>query len=235
MQEAVPLLAHHRQQRGAPQRPDRANHPRSRAAPTNCTMSGLQGALSGQREAGRRRWRFIDRQRDLRSSGKGRRPLRRRRQRDQRHRHRARCEPRCGLRAWTHRVVLPVLIGLIARRAGLRFPQRPARCRQLDRHHRLDPRAAAAICGGLGGVLQFHRLPVLRPACRARRIGTGIVDADVVDARVIFGALMGAIVLERRSPGWLGIPSSSSHALIGGLVGAGIAKAGVCGDRVGAA
>src|SRR3954465_3398785 len=52
----------------------------------------------------------------------------------------------------------------------------------------------------------------------ATTIGTGIVDASVADARVIFGALMGAIVWNIVT--WtLGIPSSSSHALIGGLVG----------------
>ena len=59
----------------------------------------------------------------------------------------------------------------------------------------------------------------------AQTIGTGIVAADVVDPRVVFGALMGAIVWNVVT--WrLGIPSSSSHALIGGLVGAGVAKAG---------
>jgi PiT family inorganic phosphate transporter len=60
----------------------------------------------------------------------------------------------------------------------------------------------------------------------AQTIGTGIISADVVDPRVIFGALMGAIVWNIVT--WaLGIPSSSSHALIGGLVGAGTAKVGV--------
>ena len=59
----------------------------------------------------------------------------------------------------------------------------------------------------------------------ATTIGTGIVTADVVDAQVVFGALMGAIVWNLIT--WaFGIPSSSSHALIGGLVGAGTAKAG---------
>jgi PiT family inorganic phosphate transporter len=59
----------------------------------------------------------------------------------------------------------------------------------------------------------------------AQTIGTGIVDVTIVDPRVIFGALTGAIVWNVVT--WLaGIPSSSSHALIGGLVGAGIAKAG---------
>jgi PiT family inorganic phosphate transporter len=60
----------------------------------------------------------------------------------------------------------------------------------------------------------------------AQTVGTGIVSADVVDPRVVFGALMGAIVWNLIT--WaLGIPSSSSHALIGGLVGAGTAKVGI--------
>ena len=59
----------------------------------------------------------------------------------------------------------------------------------------------------------------------ANTIGTGIIDPNVIDAPVIFGALMGAIVWNLIT--WaLGIPSSSSHALIGGLLGAGLAKAG---------
>ena len=60
----------------------------------------------------------------------------------------------------------------------------------------------------------------------AETVGRGIVEVDVVNARVIFGALAGAIVWQILTQR-LGIPSSSSHALIGGLVGAGIAKAGV--------
>jgi PiT family inorganic phosphate transporter len=59
----------------------------------------------------------------------------------------------------------------------------------------------------------------------AQTVGVGIVSADVVDARVIFGALMGAISWNLIT-WWGGIPSSSSHALIGGLIGAGVAKAG---------
>jgi PiT family inorganic phosphate transporter len=59
----------------------------------------------------------------------------------------------------------------------------------------------------------------------AETLGTGIVEASVVDARVVFGALMGAIVWNVIT--WaLGIPSSSSHALIGGMVGAAGVKAG---------
>ena len=59
----------------------------------------------------------------------------------------------------------------------------------------------------------------------AQTVGTGIISPDIVDARVIFGALMGAIIWNLVT-WWGAIPSSSSHALIGGLVGAGMAKAG---------
>jgi PiT family inorganic phosphate transporter len=59
----------------------------------------------------------------------------------------------------------------------------------------------------------------------AKTIGAGIVSVDVVTDRLIFGALGGAIAWNVIT--WLGgIPSSSSHALVGGLVGAGLAKAG---------
>jgi len=59
----------------------------------------------------------------------------------------------------------------------------------------------------------------------AKTIGSGIVAVSLVTDRLIFGALMGAIAWNVIT--WLaGIPSSSSHALVGGLVGAGLAKAG---------
>jgi PiT family inorganic phosphate transporter len=59
----------------------------------------------------------------------------------------------------------------------------------------------------------------------ANTVGKGIISPDIVDNAVIFGALMGAIVWNIIT--WvLGIPSSSSHALVGGLLGAGITKAG---------
>jgi PiT family inorganic phosphate transporter len=60
----------------------------------------------------------------------------------------------------------------------------------------------------------------------ANTIGTGIIEPHLIDAPLIFAALMGAIVWNVVT--WvLGIPSSSSHALIGGLLGAGLAKAGL--------
>lgn len=59
----------------------------------------------------------------------------------------------------------------------------------------------------------------------ADTVGKGIISKDVIDNAVIFGALSGAITWNLIT-WWFGIPSSSSHALVGGLVGAGVAKAG---------
>jgi PiT family inorganic phosphate transporter len=60
----------------------------------------------------------------------------------------------------------------------------------------------------------------------AATVGKGIVDPSVIDYQVIFGALVGALAWNILT--WrFGIPSSSSHALIGGMIGATLAKAGV--------
>ncbi|MDY0973884.1 anion permease [Massilia sp. CFBP9012] len=59
----------------------------------------------------------------------------------------------------------------------------------------------------------------------AQTIGKGTIDPNIVDHYVIFGALVGAISWNLIT-WYYGIPSSSSHALIGGLVGAAVAKAG---------
>jgi PiT family inorganic phosphate transporter len=60
----------------------------------------------------------------------------------------------------------------------------------------------------------------------AATVGKGIVDPGAIDHYVIFGALIGAIIWNLVT-WYYGIPSSSSHALIGGMIGATIAKAGV--------
>src|SRR5476649_1257137 len=59
----------------------------------------------------------------------------------------------------------------------------------------------------------------------AATIGTGIIAPQTITDGVVAGALMGAICWQLIT-GHFGIPSSSSHALIGGLVGAGVAHAG---------
>jgi PiT family inorganic phosphate transporter len=87
------------------------------------------------------------------------------------------------------------------------------------------------------GVLKPHQAVALAAACNvaaififqlkvAAMVGKGIVDPSFVDPHLIFGALVGAISWNIIT-WYYGIPSSSSHALIGGLVGAGIAKAGL--------
>nr|WP_309645643.1 inorganic phosphate transporter [Phenylobacterium sp.] len=59
----------------------------------------------------------------------------------------------------------------------------------------------------------------------AKTVGAGLIDPNLITDGLIFSALMGAIVWNLLT-WWAAIPSSSSHALIGGLVGSGLAKAG---------
>ena len=59
----------------------------------------------------------------------------------------------------------------------------------------------------------------------AKTIGAGIVNGEMVTLTVIFCALLSAVIWNLFT-WWLGLPSSSSHALIGGLLGAAIIKAG---------
>ena len=59
----------------------------------------------------------------------------------------------------------------------------------------------------------------------AKAIGKGLIDITIVDPNVILGGLLGAIIWDLVT-WYLGLPSSSSHALLGGYAGAAIAKAG---------
>ena len=81
-------------------------------------------------------------------------------------------------------------------------------------------------------VFNFAALFVTKTAV-AKAIATGFVDVGIVEPNVIFAALLGAIVWNLIT-WYYGIPSSSSHALIGGLAGAALAKAGVGGITFGA-
>ena len=60
----------------------------------------------------------------------------------------------------------------------------------------------------------------------ATTIGKGIIDPDFVTIHIVITALFGAIIWNLIT-WWLGLPSSSSHALVGGIIGAGIAGAGI--------
>ncbi len=59
----------------------------------------------------------------------------------------------------------------------------------------------------------------------AKTVGKGLIDLSVVDSTVVLGGLLGAIIWDLVT-WWLGLPTSSSHALIGGYAGAAVAKAG---------
>jgi len=84
----------------------------------------------------------------------------------------------------------------------------------------LTPRKAVAMAA----VFNFIAFLVF-PLHVADTIGKGIVDPSVVDMPVITGALLGAIIWNLLT-WWWGLPSSSSHALVGGLIGSGVAKGG---------
>lgn len=84
----------------------------------------------------------------------------------------------------------------------------------------LKPQTAVAFAAFFNFVAYF-----VFPLKVAAMIGKGTIDPGIVDHYVIFGALVGAVSWNFIT-WYFGIPSSSSHALIGGLVGAAIAKAG---------
>jgi inorganic phosphate transporter, PiT family len=85
----------------------------------------------------------------------------------------------------------------------------------------LKPQAAVAMAA-LFNFIAF----LVFPLHVADTIGKGIIDPSVVDMPVITGALIGAIIWNLLT-WWWGLPSSSSHALVGGLIGAGVSKGGV--------
>jgi PiT family inorganic phosphate transporter len=85
----------------------------------------------------------------------------------------------------------------------------------------LKPHQAVAIAA----VFNFVALFVFHLKVAAT-VGKGIVDPGIIDHYVVFGALVGAISWNGIT-WWAGLPSSSSHALIGGLIGAALAKAGL--------
>jgi PiT family inorganic phosphate transporter len=92
----------------------------------------------------------------------------------------------------------------------------------------LGPVAAVAFAGFFNFSAYFLALqwPELHKV--ADTIGKGLIDKDLVTPAVVFGALIGAMFWNVVT--WLkGIPSSSSHALVGGLIGAGVAHAGLTG------
>src|SRR5690349_24206514 len=83
----------------------------------------------------------------------------------------------------------------------------------------LKPRIAVGVAAILNFAGAFISITV------AATVAKGIVDSGVVTTTVIFAGLVGAIAWNLTT-WWFGIPSSSSHALIGGVIGATIAAVG---------
>ena len=83
----------------------------------------------------------------------------------------------------------------------------------------MSPRVAVTVAALLNFVGAFLSLEV------AATIATGIVEADLVTPSIVFAGLIGAIAWNLAT-WWLGLPSSSSHALIGGVVGSAFAAEG---------
>jgi len=131
-----------------------------------------------------------------------------------------------------HELALPLLIGLIAIALAFDF---------LNGLHDAANSIATVVATRLLGPVQavvfaaffnfaayFLSLAVPSLHKVAETIGKGLIDQDVITPAVVFGALVGAMFWNVVT--WLkGIPSSSSHALVGGLVGAGVAHAGLTG------
>ena len=131
-----------------------------------------------------------------------------------------------------HELALPLLIGLIAVALAFDF---------LNGLHDAANSIATvvgtrllspAMAVGFAAVFNFsaYFLALQWPQLHkvADTIGKGLIDKDLITPAVVFGALVGAMFWNVVT--WLkGIPSSSSHALVGGLIGAGVAHAGISG------
>ena len=131
-----------------------------------------------------------------------------------------------------HQIALPLLIGLIAVALAFDF---------LNGLHDAANSIATVVgtrlispvwAVGFAAFFNFaaYFLALQWPALHkvADTIGKGLIDKDLVTPAVVFGALVGAMFWNIVT--WLkGIPSSSSHALVGGLIGAGVAHAGISG------
>ena len=135
-----------------------------------------------------------------------------------------------------HELALPLLIGLIAVALAFDFlnglHDAANSIATVVATRLLKPVQAVAFAAFFNFAAYF--LTLMFPALHkvAETIGQGLIDRELVTPGVVFGALVGAMFWNVVT--WLkGIPSSSSHALVGGLIGAGVAHAGVTGIQWG--
>jgi inorganic phosphate transporter, PiT family len=131
-----------------------------------------------------------------------------------------------------HELALPLLVGLILVALAFDFlnglHDAANAIATVVATRLLKPVTAVAFAAFFNFAAYFLALAVPELHKVADTIGKGIIDKDLVTPAVVFGALVGAMFWNVVT--WLkGIPSSSSHALVGGLVGAGVAHAGMTG------
>src|SRR4051812_18050602 len=131
-----------------------------------------------------------------------------------------------------HELALPLLIGLILVALAFDFlnglHDAANSIATVVATRLLSPFQAVAFAAFFNFAAYFLSLAVPSLHKVADTIGKGLIDKDLVTPSVVFGALIGAMFWNVVT--WLkGIPSSSSHALVGGLLGAGVAHAGISG------
>ena len=131
-----------------------------------------------------------------------------------------------------HELAFPILVGLIVVALAFDFlnglHDAATSIATVVATRLLSPAAAVGFAAFFNFGAYFLALywPELHKV--ADTIGKGLIDKDLVTPAVVFGALVGAMFWNIVT--WLkGIPSSSSHALVGGLIGAGVAHAGLAG------
>ncbi len=131
-----------------------------------------------------------------------------------------------------HELALPLLIGLIALALAFDFlnglHDAANSIATVVATRLLGPAKAVLFAAFFNFAAYFLALAIPELHRVADTIGKGLVDKDLITPAVVFGALIGAMFWNIVT--WLkGIPSSSSHALVGGIIGAGVAHAGLTG------
>ena len=131
-----------------------------------------------------------------------------------------------------HELALPLLIGLIAVALAFDFlnglHDAANSIATVVGTRLLSPAAAVGFAAFFNFAAYFLALQWPQLHKVADTIGKGLIDKDLVTPSVVFGALVGAMFWNIVT--WLkGIPSSSSHALVGGIIGAGVTHAGMSG------
>ncbi|HEU4958698.1 MAG TPA: anion permease [Sphingomicrobium sp.] len=131
-----------------------------------------------------------------------------------------------------HELALPLLVGLIVLALAFDFlnglHDAANSIATVVATKLLGPVQAVAFAAFFNFAAYFLTLAWPQLHAVADTIGKGLIDKDLVTPSVVFGALVGAMFWNVVT--WMkGIPSSSSHALVGGIVGAGVAHAGLTG------